>query len=199
MEQWENVFQKLVAKRLSLGVSQNEIAKALGLNQSAIARLESLKHQSRLSIVFRYAEALGETLDLSNADWKPYSAARVSIGIRKLLNKNTPDQEMAFRLVTELVTEWKRTKETKHLELVKQRPITTKDQRYDAMIAGVVEQLCLNSDLEPPEWVFEKEYFLERFFWQTSIESLKAITMANTPSALSLRGVFVDSASLESI
>ncbi len=180
-------------------MSQAEVAKALSSTQSAIARLETAKHEPGVSLVFRYADVLGENLDLSIANWSSYSVTNISIGIRKLLIQNPPDFDMAFRLVTELITQWKRTKEDKRLDLVKQRPVTTGDKRYDAFLGGVVEQLCLDDNLESPSWVSNSEYFLDKFFWLTSIENLKAITMADTPAALSYRGVFVDASSLESV
>jgi transcriptional regulator with XRE-family HTH domain len=53
----------LVARRLSLGLSQTEVAARMHTSQSAVARLESGDADVRLSTIERYAAALGHHLD----------------------------------------------------------------------------------------------------------------------------------------
>jgi transcriptional regulator with XRE-family HTH domain len=52
----------LVSQRRSLGLSQTEVAARMGTSQSAVARLETVAGDVRLSTLERYAEALGHTL-----------------------------------------------------------------------------------------------------------------------------------------
>ncbi len=56
---------ELVAQRLSLGLSQTEVAARMQTSQSAVARLESGDADVRLSTLERYAAALGQELNLS--------------------------------------------------------------------------------------------------------------------------------------
>ena len=53
----------LVARRISLGLSQTEVAARMRTSQSAVARLESGDADVRLSTLERYATALGQQLD----------------------------------------------------------------------------------------------------------------------------------------
>jgi transcriptional regulator with XRE-family HTH domain len=53
---------ELVSQRRSLGLSQTEVAARMGTSQSAVARLEALAGDARLSTLERYAEAVGHTL-----------------------------------------------------------------------------------------------------------------------------------------
>jgi predicted transcriptional regulator len=53
----------LVERRLSLGLSQTEVAARMGTSQSAVARLESGDADVRLSTIERYADALGHHLN----------------------------------------------------------------------------------------------------------------------------------------
>jgi len=53
---------ELVSQRRSLGLSQTEVAARMGTSQSAVARLEAVAGDVRLSTLERYAEALGHTL-----------------------------------------------------------------------------------------------------------------------------------------
>jgi predicted transcriptional regulator len=53
----------LTEERVSLGLSQTEVAARMGTSQSAVARLESGDADVRLSTLERYADALGQKLE----------------------------------------------------------------------------------------------------------------------------------------
>ncbi len=53
----------LVDRRLSVGLSQTEVAARMGTSQSAVARLEAGEADIRLSTLERYAAAVGMELD----------------------------------------------------------------------------------------------------------------------------------------
>jgi transcriptional regulator with XRE-family HTH domain len=55
--------EALVARRLSQGLSQTEVAARMGTSQSAVARLESGAGDIRLSTLERYAAAIDQVLD----------------------------------------------------------------------------------------------------------------------------------------
>jgi predicted transcriptional regulator len=54
--------QELVERRISLGVSQTEVAARMGTSQSAVARLETGQVDVRLSTLERYAAAVDDVL-----------------------------------------------------------------------------------------------------------------------------------------
>ena len=56
--------ERLVARRIELGLSQTEVAARMGTSQSAVARLESGEVDVRLSTLERYAAALESRLDV---------------------------------------------------------------------------------------------------------------------------------------
>jgi len=55
--------EELVERRVSLGLSQTEVAARMGTSQSAVARLETGQADVRLSTLERYAAAVDEVLD----------------------------------------------------------------------------------------------------------------------------------------
>ena len=59
----KELTEALVARRLSLGLSQTEVAARMGTSQSAVARLEAGTGDLRLSTLERYAAALGQVVD----------------------------------------------------------------------------------------------------------------------------------------
>jgi transcriptional regulator with XRE-family HTH domain len=54
---------ELTNRRLTVGLSQTEVAARMGTSQSAVARLEAGEGDIRLSTLERYAAAVGMTLD----------------------------------------------------------------------------------------------------------------------------------------
>jgi predicted transcriptional regulator len=55
--------EELVERRISLGLSQTEVAARVGTSQSAVARLETGQADVRLSTLERYAAAVDNVLD----------------------------------------------------------------------------------------------------------------------------------------
>ena len=60
------IKKKLIAARLSKGITQDEIAKKIGTSKSNISRLESLNnsYMPNLATLIKYAQALGMKLDI---------------------------------------------------------------------------------------------------------------------------------------
>ena len=57
------VFE-LVEARHRAGLTQAQLAERMGTTQSAIARLENARHMPSLGMAARYAEAVGQRLDI---------------------------------------------------------------------------------------------------------------------------------------
>jgi predicted transcriptional regulator len=55
--------EELVERRVSLGLSQTEVAARMGTSQSAVARLETGQVDIRLSTLERYAAAVDNVID----------------------------------------------------------------------------------------------------------------------------------------
>ena len=69
-------------------------------------------------------------------------------------------------------------------------PFETGDTEKDSVLAGVIETLCDEMRIAIPEWLYEipsspKPIFLTR------MQNLKAFSIAESPSRLRLRKVFV--------
>jgi transcriptional regulator with XRE-family HTH domain len=61
-ESRRRLLAQLVDQRRSLGLSQTEVAARMGTSQSAVARVEAVARDVRLSTLERYADAVGHTL-----------------------------------------------------------------------------------------------------------------------------------------
>ncbi len=60
--------EDLLARRISLGLTQTQVAARMGTSQSAVARVESGGSDVRLSTVERYAAAVGHVVQWSLDD-----------------------------------------------------------------------------------------------------------------------------------
>lgn len=76
-------------------------------------------------------------------------------------------------------------------------PTTTGDQRWDAMLAGVVEDWALAHGMPAPEW--SRGRALPTFWFVGSSSSLRAYAFAHSPMSLQVRGVLVDPADLDAV
>ncbi len=61
-EQDEALLDRLVALRKASDQSQQDVADAMGISQSAVARIESGERDPRLSTLRRYAHAVGASV-----------------------------------------------------------------------------------------------------------------------------------------
>ncbi len=85
------------------------------------------------------------------------------------------------------------------LGMFRDEPSSTGDPRWDALIAGVVEDFALHRGIEPPPWVFQEQRYLSTWWFVTSIDAMRPTAVVQTPAALSGRGVFVQRASLVNV
>ena len=109
------------------------------------------------------------------------------------------DEHEALRWVAQFVAVFERASSADRPNLLTEEPPSTGDRRWDAMLAGVVEQLCFNHGLPVPAWSLQPTRFLDQWWFVTPYRSLHASAFAATPTALANRGVFIHGASLESV
>ncbi|MGB9112846.1 MAG: helix-turn-helix domain-containing protein [Acidimicrobiales bacterium] len=63
-ERQRELGAEFALRRQGLGLSQTEVAARMGTSQSAVARLEAGALDVRLSTLARYAQALGDDVDV---------------------------------------------------------------------------------------------------------------------------------------
>lgn len=59
----ETLAKNLRRRRTEMGLTQDELAKMVGIGQSAVCTIEQCRHIPRVDTVCMLAEALGMTLD----------------------------------------------------------------------------------------------------------------------------------------
>ena len=81
--------------------------------------------------------------------------------------------------------------------IVVDQPATTGSERYDALLAGIVELACASHLVVAPLWVNDESYFLGEWWFISGIASLHADALVHSPISLARRGVFVTQGALE--
>ncbi|MDA8184937.1 MAG: hypothetical protein ACYCUF_02945 [Acidimicrobiales bacterium] len=102
-----------------------------------------------------------------------------------------------LRLIRQFLMDLQRAEDP--AELLHENPETTGDRRWDALIAGVVEDFTLHRCIEAPEWVFEPARFSTPWWFVTTIEAMRPTVIVETPAALANHGVFISRASLVNV
>lgn len=84
-------------------------------------------------------------------------------------------------------------------EMICARPERTGDRRFDAYISALAEHLSYHYNLKVPQWVEEKERFLDTWWFPTEFRSLHAMAIVESPASFRRRGIFVDHTELQRV
>ncbi len=81
-------------------------------------------------------------------------------------------------------------RQAKDLRLIFLPPMSCLDGRLKALLASIVCQLCSEIGCIPPDWALQ-EYYLEKPWFVSEIQSLKATTILESPLAFRRNNIFV--------
>ncbi len=173
--------------RTRSGFSQRELARRAGLSFRGVQLLESTGHDARLSSLGKLALALGLP----------------QTGVASLVETFFAEPAHSFRsaaerIVADGIASW-----TLHLfdavdafrrdgsrELLRSAPTARLDPKTAALIASTVETLCAERSLVAPGWCRAVDP-LERPWFVSGVENLKATALVESPARYRQRNVFV--------
>ncbi len=96
-------------------------------------------------------------------------------------------------LLREFLDEFYVAKSSGHRQaMIANEPALIENPRANAYLAAVAEHLAFVHALEVPEWALASTRFLHAPFFPAGLESLKAITLVESPTAFRRRLIFVD-------
>jgi hypothetical protein len=100
-------------------------------------------------------------------------------------------QPEAIRLAFAFIEEYERSQPSERSLLVKDRPESVGDPRFDALLAAVAEHVCVEHGDEIPGWAESPDRFLDRWWFVAGLRSLEADALMNSPISFARRGVFI--------
>ena len=182
--------------RMQAGMSQSAVAELAKTSQSAIAMYEAGNREPSLPVLQRLLAATGHQLSLSVLpDAAVYRIADLALDIAQALAN---DEKKKLRYVFEFMRGAQEDKQLTNV-LVSAEPRPTGDVRFDAMLAGIAEDLCVLNGEVPPQWVNSDMRTLTSAWWVSTLASGRAQALVHCPAALRRRGVMIDRHDLEGV
>lgn len=167
------------------GLSERSFAALAGLSHINVRNLER-KSQANMTIksLARAAEALEHEVYIMvvpSDSSSRYSTVAVSLKVQSDGFNSWKGHFM------ELVDEFRRTLDPRLLLLA---PIDSLAPELVALMASIVQDLSLESNIDPPGWA-TKNYFLETPWFPSQMESLKATALVSSPLCYRRNNIFV--------
>lgn len=189
--------------RLRRGLTQHELAALAGVPQPTISAIESGRRSPRLDLVDRLIRRGRLPLALQLVEEPPSSAAATSREVRRRLSDPDRDeagrQDGALRAVIDLRDALLRASDDELGSLVYDRPTRCGERRWDAFIAGVVEEVCSARGQAPPPWTQEPGRFVRPFWYLSGLAAFHEWELETAPAALLRHGVLAAAGELASV
>ncbi|HVB50696.1 MAG TPA: hypothetical protein VND89_03005 [Acidimicrobiales bacterium] len=127
--------------------------------------------------------------------WKEDSVRELAEEVSACLAKG--DSDAATRLTFRFLERYDKSDWETRDRITSESPLTTGSDRYDALLAGIVEFACASHGVVAPPWVNDETFFLNKWWFVSGITSLHADALVHSPISLARRGVFVTQGALE--
>ncbi len=127
--------------------------------------------------------------------WHEKSVGETAEEISSCLAKG--DTNSAIRLSFRFLERYGKSDPETRGRITAGQPAPTGSQRFDALLAGIVEYACASHGVVAPAWVNDEGLFLGEFWFVSGVESLHADALVHSPISLARRGVFVTQGALE--
>jgi transcriptional regulator with XRE-family HTH domain len=156
----------------------------LGVKEPRLSTLERLVEAGGAKLLL---EVMPVTVDGRLNDAR-VSATESSLRTAEALRNG--QHELAFRTCLELIDDLRAVTPYRLAQLTAAAPQLTGDSRYDALIAAIVEEACVNGRAPTPPWVYETTRSVEKWYL-TDIEALHEDADKETPPVYRRHGVFI--------
>jgi hypothetical protein len=127
--------------------------------------------------------------------WNETSVSELSEEVAACLAKG--DVNSATRLAFRFLERYDKSDWETRRRITTDPPLTTGSDKYDALLAGIVEFACASHGVVAPSWVNAERFFLSKWWFVSGMASLHANALVHSPIALARRGVFVTQGALE--
>jgi hypothetical protein len=99
------------------------------------------------------------------------------------------DEKIRWKLVWEFLEEYRWEPEVKQPQLLVDEPSPSADERWDALLAALAEQLNAQHDLAPPDCADSR--VLRRPWFPAQLKVQRAEALVRAPAAFRKHGVYV--------
>jgi transcriptional regulator with XRE-family HTH domain len=193
---WQNTAgDVLLERRTAAGLTQRGLADLAGVSQAEIGRIETHRSQPTLPVLGRLLDVLGtELVPASVDDVRPTVAVEVAEDVREILRSgDTSPENLAecYRSASTIVDAAHRWSGSQFRRAISFAPGSTGSQKFDALIAALVEDCCTAGGVTPPPWVDDKARFVDGEWFPSGIDDLHEVARRESPEAFRRHGVFI--------
>lgn len=188
------IYQLLAPIRLlreRRAISERSLSALAGISRSCLRKISTDSKSLTVQSIVTVAAYLGCKVQLllvpAGDVLSDYSTSAVSLKVER-------DGFDSWKIhFMDLVDEFRRTLDPRLIILPPHRQL---DTRLTSMLASIVRELCLEANLEVPDWA-AKRYFLESPWFVSGMESLKAAAIVESPISFRSNNIFVHENFLE--
>jgi len=171
--------------RKSLKLSEREVTNRCGLSRGAVRQLESPSTGNvTMRSIEQLADLLGRNVEViisSQEVLSDYSTVASALKIER-------DGFDSWKIhLFDFVDEFRRTADAR---LILLPPPSTSDIRISALLASTVRALCEEIAIDPPSWG-ARRYFLQKPWFVSGMNSLKASAILEAPLPFRANNIFV--------
>lgn len=187
-----SIDELLLAVRKGAQLSQCKLAQLAGTSQPTLARYESGDLIPRLETLERIVHAADYELILQvRPATRRGSQTITELGADLKSLSGTESVSPTWRRVLDFVDDFRASSKVGQAWLVANAPPLSEDRRIDALLAGVVEELCAESGVSVPTWVDDEERFVEPWWFISDLPGFEATALRDSPFSFSRHGVFI--------
>ena len=173
--------------RAARGTTQRQLAADVGTHQPHIAAIESGAHDTTVSGLERHLQAL---------HYRRRPAWEAALDVADHLS--AADEASAFREILQLSDDLAQSPADIRVALVVTPPAGTKDARFDALLAGVIDYWLEDCSAPRPAWLDDPSRTLDVHWFVEPLPELRESARQATPSPVLRHGVVLAEAELRS-
>ncbi|MDI6641436.1 MAG: hypothetical protein QME68_03885 [Elusimicrobiota bacterium] len=80
--------------------------------------------------------------------------------------------------------------------MILEEPDLTGNKQFDAYLAALAEYLAIHYNLEIPQWIYNPEKLLNKWWFPSKVKSWHPIALVQSPAPFRIRGIFIDDSEL---
>jgi transcriptional regulator with XRE-family HTH domain len=152
------------------------------MSQPAIAALEAGRGNPTLDTLERWADAVETEFLVAPRISGPLAEVTAAL--------QGADDTLAFRLALDLLDRLRELSPTELSLVTSHAPRSSGSSRHDALVAAVVELVCLERDVSVPPWCSEP--VASPMWWVSALPSARRHALATCPAPFRARGIMID-------
>lgn len=178
------IIDSLREARHQRSLTQRDVAQRSGMSQPALAALEAGRGNPTLDTLERWARALDVALLAAPRGLDPLVEVAEALP--------GADDATAFRLAVELLDRLREMSAYELTVVVSRSPTGSSTARHDALMAAVVELVCIERGVRVPAWCDEPVAL--PMWWVSPLPSARRHALATCPAPFRARGIMIDEA-----